>query len=304
MSETLPHVRRAGKHTFDHVQAPLERLRDGVDALEEELAQQPAPMTPRSDADAMSVLGSPGAGELARQLSLTPHASPAVDALADEDDSAVVRNAHGVPVGRLQSGAACAPAQHCKQDAQCCAGADLIVGPMGIEAVPQQAPQDSRRLSLTDTAVSAGVSQHLGGELAGALPLTPPPLSAACRPDVAERPREGASKTQLVASALEAVSRLASPLEIDITGEAAMPALLCPRAESARLTQRLRGPTRSAAQPQTRCRAPRRAAASRLMRSQHSRIMLTQPTARCCMLAMEGAARRLGRTAGGPHAQQ
>jgi hypothetical protein len=48
VAETLPNVRRASKHKFDNVQTPLERLKHGVEALEEEVAQQPLPTTPRA----------------------------------------------------------------------------------------------------------------------------------------------------------------------------------------------------------------------------------------------------------------
>ena len=48
VAATLPSVRRACKHTFEHVQAPLESLKAGVEALEDELAQQPPVATPCS----------------------------------------------------------------------------------------------------------------------------------------------------------------------------------------------------------------------------------------------------------------
>ena len=43
VAETLPSVKRASKFTFEHAHAPLERLRAGADAADEELAFLPLP---------------------------------------------------------------------------------------------------------------------------------------------------------------------------------------------------------------------------------------------------------------------
>jgi hypothetical protein len=149
-------VRRAAKHTFEHVQGPLARLREGVEALEDELAHAlpPPPLSVQSPSP--SPLANMPSG-LVPEGSEAPEEAAHAQAVPGTGDTAVAgSDAAPEPTGETSLALPCSPPKLAELAGSKASGV-AAAGPdfRGMCAeIAAQSKGVARRLSLTDCAPS------------------------------------------------------------------------------------------------------------------------------------------------------